>query len=195
MLLINRSLIYITGPIGIGKTTLLFSLLKSWPVLENIEVVSTDLYYYLFFYKEDLPVEVCYNRAKIYCLQKLDKLITLGKPFVWETVFAKQDKFDILSRCQKAGYKITGIYLGTNNNDLLLPRSENRVNEGWYAVPNSKIQDRYMKCLHGIRKLCDLSNSFIALDLENLHPQVTFVKIDNCELFHDASCKWIAPLL
>lgn len=101
-------MIYITGPIGVGKTTFLKELL-SIKDFTNFELINTDLYYYMYFLNDKGSVRYNYEKAKEYCKYKLNKAIYNNKSFIWEDVFTKKEKIEVLRNCIKKNIKFVVV--------------------------------------------------------------------------------------
>ena len=74
----KKTMIVITGPIGVGKSTFVKALYKEIQMID-FELVSTDLYYYLYFRDCSELDTLNYQRAKEYCNYKLDKIMRKGE--------------------------------------------------------------------------------------------------------------------
>lgn len=163
----KRTMILITGPIGVGKSTFVKTLYKEIR-LSDFELVSTDLYYYLYFRNYSKSDNLNYQRAKEYCNYKLDKIFRKGDNFLWETVVAKEDKISILTKFRNNGYTIITIMLSLQNLNILQNRISKRHNEGWYDVPETKIKSRLEAIEHFYISLKELSNVYIDVDASDL---------------------------
>ena len=73
MMSTQKIIIVVTGPIGVGKSTFIKALYSQIRFLD-FELVSADLYYYLYFMNSSDAEETNYKKAKQYCNYKLDKI-------------------------------------------------------------------------------------------------------------------------
>ena len=155
----NKYILLVTGPIGVGKTQLCKYILEKYP----LEYVSADFYYYYFFKSDKISDDVAYHRAKSYYSYKLDKFVSNEYSFVLETVMSKKDKIDFIVQCKKNGYVIVCLFLGTCISNLLM-RVDDRKNQGWYDVPVQKIYDRYYRTMENFHLLISIVDYFIGID-------------------------------
>ena len=159
----NKTLILVTGPIGVGKSTFAEIMLRNFPFVE-MEYISADLYFGVYFRNDDRYDAENYIKAKKYCRYKLDKAISSGKNFIWETVVAKEDKIAFLRKCRRYGYKIISIFISVGSPQLLIERIEERHRQGWYNIPRNKIESRFSMVMENMQTLIQLSDEFIAID-------------------------------
>lgn len=163
----KRTMILITGPIGVGKSTFVKALYNKIQI-NDFELVSTDLYYYLYFKNLSKSDNLNYKRAKEYCNYKMNKIMRKGDNILWETVVAKKDKIDILTKFKHNGYTIITIMLSLQDLNILKKRVLKRHFEGWYDIPETKIESRLDSVKKFYMPLKELSNVYIDVDASNL---------------------------
>lgn len=190
----GKTLYYITGPIGVGKSTLANAFITLCN-LRSLEFISTDLYYYLLFMRDKSSTEENYKNAKEYCTYKLEKAIASDKSFVWESVLAKKEKIDFLQQCIDKDYSIVSIFVGLDGYPDLLKRVKKRHSEGWYDIPIQKVIDRYNVTMEKIQILYNLSTEFVAVDAANNQCQLVLYKNDYGIQYFLNSCVWINQYL
>ena len=162
----NKTLVLVTGPIGVGKSTFVQMMLHDFP-FDSMEFISTDLYFNMYFQRNNHLEAENYAKAKEYCWYKLNKAITYGQSFIWETVVAKKDKINFLTKCYQNGYRIITIFIRVDNPSILLERVLKRHQQGWYNIPQNKIESRYFMVMENMQALIQLSEEFIAVDASN----------------------------
>lgn len=190
----RKALYYITGPIGVGKSSLANVLVDAYN-LDNLEFISTDLYYYLYFMNDKFAESENYNNAKTYCSYKLEKAVAHEQSFIWESVFAKKEKIAFLQSCVEKGYSLTGLFVGVSDCDILLERVSKRQSENWYDVPRRKIVNRYNEVMANLQLLCDLSDDFIVIDTTGNYRQLAYYKRKNEINYLSMSCDWLGKYL
>lgn len=162
-MIMGKEMILITGPIGAGKSVLSEMVLNSLESSE-IEYISTDAYYGLYFRNNNNTDSENYSRAKAYCKYKLNKALTVGKSFMWETVVAKPDKLEFINKCKQNGYKIITLFVGAKDRSIFYNRVGERYKQGWFDVPISKQESRYAMVMDSLPKLIQLSDKLISID-------------------------------
>lgn len=177
-----------------GKSTFFRSLL-SVQDLGNFEFINTDLYYYMYFQNEKGSVGHNYKMAKEYCNYKLKKVIGNNESFVWEDVFTKNEKIDLLINCSRKNYKTIGYFIGIDSYITLLKRVNLRSITGWYDVPKEKVISRYNAILHNFNLLCQLSTDFFAFDSIDNKYELVYVKCNNEIEYISNSCIWLTNCL
>lgn len=163
----DKTIILVTGPIGAGKSTFIEIMMKNNHFFTEFEFISTDLYFGLYFHEKNGNDSEDYAKAKKYCWYKLNKSVSLGNSFIWETVVAKEDKIDFLKKCSNSGYNIICLFISVNNISLLTSRITERSHQGWYNIPQSKIENRLEMVMKNMKTLIHLSNEFIVIDASN----------------------------
>lgn len=187
-------MIYITGPIGVGKTTFSRGLL-SIKDFTNFEFINTDLYYYMYFLNDKGAMRYNYEKAKEYCKYKLNKVIYNDKSFIWEDVLTKKEKIEVLRNCVKRNYKISGYFIGIDDYKMLFKRVNLRGIDGWYDVPNDKVISRYNEIMNNFKLLCQLSMDFFAFDSKEQKYELVYAKCNNNVKYICDSCNWIVKYL
>ena len=129
----------------------------------NYELISTDLYYHLYFNDNCGNESENYKKAKQYCNYKINKVINSGVDFIWETVMTKEEKIDVMRRIKNEGYHIITVILMPASPSSLERRSNKRFCEGWYGVPKNKIEDRYLRLKENIPIIESLSDRCIKI--------------------------------
>lgn len=189
----KHTLYYITGPIGAGKSSSA-NLLISEFASTDVEYISADLYYSLYFMNCIGGEQENYEKAKKYRDYKINKAMENKQTFIWESVFVDK-KVLFLQHCKKQGYSLVGLFVGTYNVDILIERVKKRMLEGWYDVPTEKIIDRYNSMMGALSTLFQLSKTMVVIDSTNKKNKLVCYKNDIIVKYYDASCEWLKRYL
>ena len=187
------TLYYITGPIGTGKSTIANFYIPEF-VPEGVEYINADLYYFCYFKNNKGTEQENYERAKKYRDYKINKAIHNQQSFVWESVFS-EEKISLLQHCKNCGYTLVGLFVGTDNPNVLYKRVKERISDGWYDVPIKKIADRYHVMMNLLSLLYNISETMFIVDSSNEQNKLVCYKYVAGTKYTDASCKWIINYL
>lgn len=177
MLCEQKILYLVTGPIGSGKSTLIKPFIEIYR-LNNIELISTDLYLNALFLRNTASLSESYSNAKDFTWYKLKKKLEKQEPFIWETVLTKRNKIDFLLSCKNSSYKIVTMFIYVNSVELSIERVERRHKEGCYNIPRVKTITRYNEMMDNLRFIYEASDEFMAIDNSNNYPQLAFYAVD-----------------
>ncbi len=154
----------ITGGIASGKSTIAYSLIRFFQ-LETLPYISSD-YIYKAFFNDCLDFDFGYNRARTITDKSLSVCINNGISLVWETVFSKDKKKEIIQMFKERGFSINCFYVSVDNIDELNNRSTERTQYGYHFVSSDFISDRYNKTVDSMTwlfplcdKVCVLQNN------------------------------------
>lgn len=186
-------LFFISGPIGVGKSTCTAALLNKYSAT-GIDFISSDLYYYLYFKNINDLEKNNYKKAKVLRDYKINKAITQRKSFIWESVLDDQ-KISMIESFSKQDYQIFGIFIGTDNLNSLVNRVKHRASEDWYNIPEEKIKDRYAMMMSGLRRLYFISQIFIGIDSNDEGFKLVLFKKNNAVRLVDKNCFWLKKFL
>ncbi len=149
----------------------------------------------MYFQNVKETVEHNYKRAKEYCNYKLKKVIGNNESFVWEDVFTKNEKIDLLKKCSRKNYKVIGYFIGTDSYISLLERVNLRSIDGWYDVPREKVISRYNAILRNFELLCQLSTDFFAFNSFENEYKLVYARCNNEIEYICDSCIWLTNCL
>lgn len=139
----DQPVIYIiSGGVAAGKSTLCYNFLKYFSNVDIPFLGNDTIYEMLFKGKNDFDTD--YNNARQFVDNALDKLINKGISFIWETVFSKDKKVEVLKKLKENNYKIVCLFVGVEI-DTSIARSKNREESGGNIVKEDFIIDRYHK--------------------------------------------------
>lgn len=187
----EKKVIYlITGPIGAGKSTYAKCLID-YCNLSSLEYICADLYYSLYFKNTSKDDNTAYAKAKKFCSYKLNKAISSGRSFIWETVIAKETKIEILKSIIAQGYILKCAYIGMSNHITAIERVAKRHAQGWYTVPDTKVIDRYQKTTDNLAELIRLSDTMVVIDSTSDQGKVVMWKEAQIFRYYNNSCKWL----
>ena len=157
----SKTIFIISGGIAAGKSTLCYNVVKTIG-LYNLPFVGTDVFYERYF-KNLSSFEEDYNKARKFTDDVLNELVKEGTSFVWETVFSKEKKMQMLSSIEDAGYKIIVFYVGVDL-DIAIERSNRREEKGGNDVDEMFIKDRFHKSNQSLRHLSQLPFDLYVFD-------------------------------
>ena len=149
----------------------------------------------MYFQNDKEFVGYNYKKAKEYCNYKLKKVINNNKSFIWEDVFTKNEKIDLLKKCSRKKYKVIGYFIGIDSYITLLKRVNLRSIDGWYDVPKEKVISRYNAIMHNFNLLCRLSTDFFAFDSFNNEYKLVYAKCNNEIEYICDTCIWLTNCL
>jgi len=189
----NPTLFFISGPIGVGKSTLAVSLLNRFNNVD-FEFISSDLYYYLYFKNNKDSENNNYQKAKSLRDYKLKKAVEQRRSFVWESVL-NDKKVSFLESISKQGYNLIGLFIGTDDLGLLVRRVKKRACDGWYNVPEAKIKNRYYIMMDVLKRLASLSKMFIMVNSNTEGFNLSYYQSNGDMEFADETCSWVKRFL
>lgn len=76
-----------------------------------------------------------------------DQLLAAGRSFGFETVMSHPSKVEVFARARAAGYRTYLYFIATESPVLNVFRVENRAALGGHDVPETKVIERYQRCL------------------------------------------------
>ena len=98
-----------------------------------------------------------------------EELMRRGSSFSYETVMSHRSKVDFFGHARSCGYKTYLYFVCTNSVELNVARVRSRVRSGGHAVPESKIRERYNRCLELAREA--IASSYRAYFFDNSGPE------------------------
>ena len=129
----------VVGPNGAGKSTFVrFTLAPLWPAATfvNADVIAQQRW-------PDDPSAHAYEAADI-AAQTRFRLLSLGRPFIAETVCSHPSKLELVVRAREAGYYVA-LHVLMVPEDLSVARVAARVAAGGHDVPVEKIRARHRR--------------------------------------------------
>jgi len=133
-----KRLFIISGCNGAGKTTASYTILPE--ILNCDEFVNADEIAKGLspFHPESAAIQ-----AGRLMLDRINKLINLGKDFAFETTLATKSYKNFVLKAQESGYQVTLLFFLLRTSDLAVKRVETRVKEGGHNIPEPVIRRRY----------------------------------------------------
>lgn len=144
----SKQAFIVTGPISSGKSTIITNAIKLLNLF-NYTLISTDIIYKVIF-PNILNFEDQYSKGKEYTYKLLNELIQDGFPFIWEMVFAKNDKISQLLTIKSAGYKTCGIFVFVDNAKITINRTNAKKDDGEHFVSADKVERRYSETISNL---------------------------------------------
>ncbi len=133
-----KRLFIISGCNGAGKTTASYTILPE--ILDCDEFVNADEIAKGLspFHPESTAIE-----AGRLMLDRINKLISKGQDFAFETTLATKSYRNFILKAKKNGYHTTLLFFWLRTPDLAVKRVETRVKEGGHNIPEDVIRRRY----------------------------------------------------
>lgn len=133
-----KRLFIISGCNGAGKTTASYTILPE--ILDCQEFVNADEIAKGLspFHPESASIQ-----AGRLMLDRINKLISEGKDFAFETTLATRSYKNFILKAKENGYHTTLLFFWLRNADLAVKRVETRVKEGGHNIPEIVIRRRY----------------------------------------------------
>lgn len=133
-----KRLFIISGCNGAGKTTASYTILPE--ILGCDEFVNADEIAKGLspFHPESTAIE-----AGRLMLDRINKLISKGQDFAFETTLATKSYKNFVLKAKENGYHTTLLFFWLRTPDLAVKRVETRVREGGHNIPVDVIRRRY----------------------------------------------------
>jgi predicted ABC-type ATPase len=131
------------------------------PFLEALQVVNLRLM---------APAEVtdAYAAAAVADFLR-DELLAAGQSFSFETVMSHRSKTEFFARARALCYRTYLYFIATESSHLNVYRVKNRTALGGHDVPETKIVERYERCLQLVGEA--LSHAYRAFLFDNSGPE------------------------
>jgi predicted ABC-type ATPase len=143
-----KDVVMIGGPNGAGKTTTATTMLpKELDIREfvNADEIARGL--------SPFNPEGSARAAGRLMIQRIHELISRGESFAFETTCSGRAHAQTLLRCQKAGYRLTLIFLWLPSAKEALMRVARRVSQGGHRIPKDVVIRRYAAGLKNLQRL------------------------------------------
>lgn len=135
----DRRVQIIAGPNGAGKTTFAREYLPrsvACPTFLNADLIAAGL--------SPFAPEQAAARAARLMLVEMDALTARGESFGFETTLAGRGYVRRIAAWQRAGYRITLVYLSLPSPEMAVARVAERVQQGGHDVPEDVIRRRFV---------------------------------------------------
>ena len=173
------------GPNGGGKSTLIAQFIEYYK-LTDFEYISPDIYARTLFSKI-LDEKEKYQKAFDYAEKVRVLALENRKCILIETVNSTTNKFDFYRECIGKKYKITVVFVGTENFEINIQRVAQRVKEGGHNVDADKIESRYYRSMELLFSLSLFSDNLFIYDNSD--------KFKLCVFKENKTYKYFAPKL
>ncbi|MDR2819579.1 MAG: zeta toxin family protein [Desulfovibrio sp.] len=162
----RKHIYIIAGPNGAGKTTFARRFI---PASANItQFVNADLI--AFGLSPFAPEREAVQAGKL-MLRQIDKLVTQGESFSFETTLAGRSYARMIPQWQAQGYAVHLLFLTLPDAETAIARVAARVAQGGHAIPEDVIRRRFtagLRNFHSVYKL--LVNGWTEYDNSGRHP-------------------------
>lgn len=156
----DKYVIIFAGPNASGKSTIASKMLPKI----DLPFLNPDMVAKLLFNHIENEEEKYRKHAMPYTEELRNRLVELGASFAFETFFSDPHKLELASELKNQGYRISVVWMGTENPSINAERALKRQAEGGHFVPNDKIHARYYKAMDNLSKLVELSDTSIVVD-------------------------------
>jgi predicted ABC-type ATPase len=118
-------------------------------------------------------------RAQKETERQIEKMISSGESFAWETVFSHESRLEIMRSAKVAGYRIHLNYITTKHPDINVRRVHDRFLRGGHDVPEEKIRGRYRRSVSFLPEMILAADEVLIYDnsYDNANPTLLFQKL------------------
>lgn len=168
-----RAIVF-AGPNGSGKSTITTAMIAT-PALFNCECIHAD--YIARSLEKDIPDYTQRNieAANIAGERRL-AAFKEHRAVVFETVMSTPEKFALTTHAKAQGYKVTLVFVTTDDPEKNVQRVINRVSQGGHRVEPDAIRDRYAKTMGLLSAALDHADYARIDDNSSIIPMVVAVK-------------------
>lgn len=158
----------VAGPNGAGKTTLV-----TQRIGEHIPVVNPDTIAQQLPRIGGRPDE---RRAGEMALSERRTLLDRGIDFAIETTMSGYSALRFMRIAQRAGYKLTLVFVGLSSADLAIQRVIDRVRRGGHTVPLAAIERRYADTMSKLERAIGMADRCYVLDNSDRHRRLLLIR-------------------
>ncbi len=151
----------VAGPNGSGKSTLVTNFVNHQ--IFGDKFVNAGIFAQTKFN----DIEDANERERLsmlYAVDEFDRLVSVNKTFVFETVLSHESKLDMIRRAKKKGYRIISIYVFTDLPEINVERVNRRTEQGAIGVEENKVRARYLRSLQNAAELKALSDEYYQMN-------------------------------
>lgn len=164
----------IAGPNGAGKTT--FALKYLPQVAPGTAFVNADL---IAAGLSPLAPEQQLLAASRLFLQQIERHVTEGRDFAFETTLSGRGYLRLIRRLRSAGWRVELLYLALPNVELSRRRVAERVAHGGHSIASADIARRFPRSLKNLFTLYASAADETACFLNSgPSPEIVFVQED-----------------
>lgn len=135
-------LFIVVGPNGSGKSSAIY---ETKIADEIIFVNPDDIAAEEFSHVSDTALRD--KLAWLNCNAKRESLLTEGMTFGFETVGSHPSKVEFIQNARDLGYKVTLLFVATEDPAINIRRIAERHAKGGHTVPDQKVIERYYRTL------------------------------------------------
>lgn len=147
--------VFVLGPMGAGKTTIIENHFRSHPVYSSYAYVDTDEIMGMIPYFTSDKVEQYYPIARGIAIRLTDWILEKQISFIAEGTCVKYlELIDYMQRLKTGGYVIRVKRLPPVPLDLIMQRSKNRLNR---QVPDHVVSSIYYGAKEGLESLYEFN--------------------------------------
>ena len=171
-----RDFFIFAGPNGSGKSTIIKDLLSE----NNVIYLNADYCARADPLIAKMPDGLEKSvRAQKETERQIEKMISSGESFAWETVFSHESRLEIMRTAKSAGYSIHLNYITTKHPDINVRRVHDRFLRGGHDVPEEKIRGRYRRSVSFLPEMIMAADEVLIYDnsYDNANPTLLFQKL------------------
>jgi predicted ABC-type ATPase len=144
----RKDIVILGGPNGAGKTTAASVVLPEKLRLNaflNADEIARRI--------SPGNVETAAFEAGRLMMEQMRDMVRDGQSFAFETTCSGKSYIRSLKECQKAGWRVSLIYLWVPSPEYSIARVARRVSEGGHYIPDEVVRRRYLTGLWNMRHL------------------------------------------
>lgn len=152
-------LFVVVGPNGSGKSSAIYET----QIADEIVFVNPDD----IAAREYSHIEDAETRDRLAwhnCNAKRESLLAEGVTFGFETVGSHISKVDFIRVARELGYKVTVLFVATEDPAINIMRIAQRHAKGGHTVPDQKVVDRYFRTLALLKDYFDAADEIFIWD-------------------------------
>jgi predicted ABC-type ATPase len=144
----GKDIFILGGPNGAGKTTAAEVLLPQKLRIQaflNADEIARGI-------SPDNVEAVAFEAGRL-MIERMRDMVRNGQSFAFETTCAGKSYIRLLKVCQRAGWRVSLIYLWLPSPEYSIARVARRVTQGGHHIPDDIIRRRYLAGLRNMRHL------------------------------------------
>ncbi|MDO9297209.1 zeta toxin family protein [Bradyrhizobium sp.] len=97
-------------------------------------------------------------------IERLDRLISDQRNFVYETTLSSHQSLDLLSTARNSGYRVGLMFVVLSNVGLNVRRVHERVSRGGHSIPDDVIRRRYARGFANFPKAIRIAHETVVFE-------------------------------
>ena len=179
-------IICFAGPNGSGKSTIIK---KYEDRMKDFLYVNADNIAREYFSHIEDYVQRNLLAAQ-YADELRNELLSSNQKFAFETVLSTPRNLELLKEAKNKGYEVEVHYVLTTDPNINVQRVGHRVSQGGHDVPESKIIERYHRCIKLLPEVLEASDKATVYDNSDKYKIICY-KNKNTYYFFNKHDEWI----